>query len=150
MQLPEHTFFLKKSDTASRLGERWYVELKESSVNLDKTMEEVLYSETAYENYTFFHKLVGKQRLAMEQAVKRTIMTSLFDMYQLEIGKIYKEAFRDGLSNDLDLEDPDVVDIKGILDEFYAEHPNMIVINLVPIDFDGTMGFVVMPKDMNP
>lgn len=125
MELPKFTFFLKKTDTASNIADRWYIELSESLVETVPT------------------------DLRQSKITHSAIMLELFDLYQLKITEIFKESFRHEVDPQLDLEDPDVSDLKNILDEFYLEHPNMFVVSLVPVDFEGTIGFVVMPKDMN-
>jgi len=45
-------------------------------------------------------------------------------------------------------EDPDVVSMYKVYNEFRANHPKLDVATKLPIDMNGTFGFVVYPNDM--
>ncbi|ARV76696.1 hypothetical protein PHABIO_65 [Pseudomonas phage Phabio] len=80
---------------------------------------------------------VAKQRVL--HYFQRTVM-SAYGEHVLETAGPSDELLHD--------DDPDVVSMYKIYKEFRVNNPKLEVLTMLPIDMNGTFGFVIYPNDM--
>ena len=151
MEIPKYSFITMVPLAGPIMAERWKLDIAEAMAQVAKQYDHRL-SPDAFggPNFSLYSRLAvckSKAELAIELL---SVSVSLYDSFLYEITSIYREEFRDvPMSIDF-TDDADTIAIREILTEFYQIYPEVTVVTMMPLDFDGTFGFVVIPKDMNP
>lgn len=151
MDIPKYSFITMVPWAGTVMAERWKLDIAEAMVTILKQYEFRLSPEAlGGPNFSLYSRLAvckSKAELAIELL---SASISLYDSFVYEITCTYREEFRDvPMSIDF-TEDADVIAVREILTEFYKLHPDVTIVTMLPLDFEGTFGFVVIPKDMNP
>lgn len=151
MEIPKYSFITMVPWAGPILAERWKIDLSEAMGRVIEEYEFLVRRHTSEKgDFSIYSRMAvckSKAELAIELM---NVSVSLFDSYQYEIRETYRENFRDTHYPEEFFEDADTISVKEILTEFYKVHPDVTIVTMMPIDFDGTFGFVVIPKDMNP
>lgn len=105
---------------------------------------------SAPDNFSVYARLATCKNKAELSIELLSMSITMFDSFQYEIHETYREYFRDTHWPDRMFEDADTIAVRDILIEFYKIHPEVTIVTMMPLDFEGKFGFVVIPKDMNP
>lgn len=84
-------------------------------------------------------KDLSQARMKILQFFQRTVMSTYGETI-LESAGATDELLYD--------EDPDVVSVYKVYKEFRTNNPRLDVMSMLPIDMNGTFGFVIYPNDM--
>lgn len=151
MEIPKYSFITMVPWAGPILAERWKIDLNNASGRVLEEYEYMLKRHTSPKGDFSIYSRMAQCKTKAELAIElTTVAVTFFDSFQYEIRDTYREYFRDTVYPDEFFEDADAVSVKEILTEFYKVHPDVTVVTMMPLDFEGTFGFVVIPKDMNP
>lgn len=151
MDIPKYSFITMVPWAGPILAERWKNDLNDAMGRVLEEYEFLLKRHTDPKGDFSIYSRMAKCKTKAELAIElTTVAVTFFDSFQYEIRDTYHEYFRDAVYSAEFFEDADAVSVKEILTEFYKIHPEVTIVTMMPIDFDGTFGFVVIPKDMNP
>lgn len=84
-------------------------------------------------------ELTGNNRSKILHYFQRTVMSSYGENILESDGRIDELIYDD---------DPDVVSMYKVYSEFKTNNPKLEVLTMIPIDMNGTFGFVIYPNDM--
>lgn len=147
-----YQFIVKESDATKAFTAEYHEDIVKELDELRNKLE-VMYGVVARETGLSFRERVAQTNY-IGVMCNEIMMFELcaFKTFQSEVQEFYNEFFFDREDGYKEATPDDKLGqlLIRIVREFYQDHPNLLIVSMVPINMTGTFGFVVIPKDMNP